>query len=265
MRRPHRDATATINNPAKGCGATPCPSIAANDTVSPHRGTVGHTCFLILLATTFFLITASGCELVAFVTQGFAPRKIKALHDLADRPTLVLVDDPLGRLGDPGLPNEIANQVAFHLAEESLVSQDNLIEARQLYDLRTKLGKDYSRTPVDRIGRELGAQQVIHVYVESVSYSQNPGMYHPTATVHVKVIDAVKGKRLFPLQKALDDENSPLSHHAVNVSMPHRTMADGGHHAVRFLGKPLAQRLGRDIARVFFDHLPRQPGDPLEN
>jgi len=241
------------------------PLIAANKSVSTDHPTAGYTRFLVLLATAALLVTTNGCELVGFVAQGFSASKIKAVYDLADRPTLVLVDDPSGRLGNPALPHEIANQVAFHLSEESIVSQANLIEPHHLYELKTKLGKDYARTPVDRIGRELGAQQVIHIYVESVSYSQNPGMYHPIATVHVKVIDAVKGKRLFPLQRTLDDESSPLSHHTVNISMPHRTMSDGGYNPVRHFGKPLAHRIGRDVARLFFDYLPRQPGEPLEN
>lgn len=239
--------------------------IAAHHTLPKHRDVAAPIHVLILLATAAFFVTTSGCELVGFVAQGFSATKVKALHDLADRPTLVLVDDPSGRLGDPALPNEIANQVAFHLAGESIVSQANLIEPHHLYGLTTKLGKEYARTPVDRIGRELGAQQVIHVYVESVSYTQNPGMYHPISTVHVKVIDAVKGKRRFPPQRTLDDESSSLSHHTVNVSMPHRTMADDGRNAVRHFGRPLAQRIGRDVARLFFDYLPRQPGEPLEN
>ena len=231
----------------------------------PRRPTAWHVRLLILLATVVFFVTTSGCELVGFVAQAIVPPKIKASYDLADRPTLVLVDDPSGRLGDPTLPHEIANQIAFHLSKESIVSQANLIEPHHLYELKAKLGKDYSRTPVDRIGRELGAQQVIHVYVESVSYTQNPGMYHPIATIHVKVIDAVKSKRLFPPQKTLDDENSSLSHHTVNISMPHRTMSDDGHNAVRHFGRPLVERLGRNVARLFFDHPPRQPGEPFEN
>ena len=47
--------------------------------------------------------------------------------------------------------------------------------------------------------------------------------------------------------------------------MPHRTMSDDGRHGPRYFDKALTQRLGRDVGRLFFDHLHRQPGEPLEN
>ena len=252
-----------------GRSTTQYSSIATNNAALTHRSATryGPVHFLALLTTTIFFITnSSGCELFAFVAQGFSPGKIKALYKLADRPTLVLVDDPSNQLGAPSLPNGIANQVAFHLSDESIVSQANLIEPHHLYDLATKLNKDYSRTPIDRIGRELGAQQVIHIYVQSASYSWEPGMYRPSATVHVKVIDAVQGKRLFPPQRSVSESKTyPENHHTVQVLLPPRTMTDGGHNAVRYFGKPLTERIGRDAARLFFDHLPRQPNEPLEN
>ena len=219
-------------------------------------------------AACFFLATllsaAPGCEIFGFFLNGLFPSKVKARYRLEDRPTLVLIDDPHNALEDPTLSDQIANQAASYLIQERVLSKTNAIPPDGLYALKTRLGRGYARTPIDRIGRSLNADQVIHILIKSTAVVDSPGLLRPTAIVQVKVIDATTGKRLYP---APDPENPALTvnnHHTVNSVMPHRGDSSGDPGVIKEARRNLALRIARDTARIFFDYLPRQPGQPFE-
>ncbi len=218
---------------------------------------------LVILVT---LCAATGCQAVAYVAYVFFPKKTKARHQLADTTTAVLVDDPSHLLGDRTLSVHMANHVGFHLTQQGILSQAHLVPPGHIYELAGRLGDQFARTPVDQVGRQLKASQVIHVYVTSVSHDQEPGLIRPTATLQVKVIDAVEGKRLFP-PTGPDHTFSGTSHPhgTVVATMRHRPVDNESPLAVRQVRKLLTERAGLEVARVFFDHLPRQPGDLLED
>ena len=46
--------------------------------------------------------------------------------------------------------------------------------------------------------------------------------------------------------------------------MFYRSAPDGGVEVMRAIQLKLVKRLGRDVAWLFFDHVPRQPGDKFE-
>lgn len=211
------------------------------------------------------MLLLTGCEVIALVTYIFAPSKIKARHKLADVPTLILVDDPSNRLGDPGLTGHIAHHAGFTLSQHGVLQEDHLVSTGELYALVARLGHDYARTAVDRIGSELGAQQVIHVYVDAVTFRTEPGLLRPTATVQVRVIDAVEGRRVYPLNPLPAGSTTSMGdYESLVVTMKYQ--GDNSHsvNVDRDIQTALAQRIGRDVARLFFDYLPRQPGEPFE-
>lgn len=209
------------------------------------------------------MTTLAGCEVIGFLGQSLFNPKVEALYVLTDRPTLILVDDPTHQMGEPRIAYAVAEETGFHLAEASVVSESNLLAPARVHELAARLGSDYPQTPIDQIGRALGAQQVIHVYIHSVSLSPEPGLLRPIVEAHVKVIDVEQGRRVFPPPPQAD-QPLPRSHHPVTVTMFYRSAPNGGAEVMRAIQLKLVKRLGRDIARLFFDHVPRQPGDKFE-
>ena len=181
-----------------------------------------------------------------------------------DRPTLILVDDPSGQLGDPGLANMIAGQIGHQLVKEEVIGLANVVSPHKLYDLAAEMGSEYVRTPVDQIGQRLGARQVIYVYIQSVSLSEQPGLFRPTAVVRVKLIDVTEGRQLFP-EVPGDLGSSETEFHNIHVVMYYRGAEDFGHGVVQTIRKKLADRISRDVSRLFFEYLPRQPGDKFDD
>ncbi len=199
-----------------------------------------------------------GCEVFGIAASMFSSGKTKAVYELQNQPTLVLVDDPNHQLGNPGLRDQIANEIGFHLERQKVI--DSVIAPAQLNNLVAALGERYAATPVDQIGRRLGARQVIHVQVESVALQTGPGVIQPTARVQVKVIDADHGQRLFPTGSAV-----PAGGYALTIQFrqrPHEQI-DRGSSVV--LGRQLAQRIARDVARLFHDYALRKIGEPFDD
>ena len=218
------------------------------------------------LAAVFALIFIAGslvgCELLSFFSAGLSSNKIPAKFELADKPTAVLVDDPTNTNGDRFLQRQIASEIGFLLKENEVTSQ--IIDQRKLDNLRNELGNNYGKTAIDEIGRRVGADQVIYIDIKTVQYRAEPGMLRPMAVCEVKVIDATNGRRLFPGFDDEDDEgaNLPTEGHLVAVTMFYRTQEPGGE--LQLVSKVLAERVGRDIARLFFEYKAREPGEPFE-
>ncbi len=210
------------------------------------------------------LLPLTGCEGIALIAQGFSPPKVEALYRPVDRPTLVLVDDPPGQFGDPSLPNEIAHQIGFHLIQQAALTQPNVVSPHGLYELATRLGEAFATTPIDQIGQRLGAEQVVYVYVQAVRLIQEPGMFRPSAAVRVRVIDTTTGTQLFP-DPQRDDVSADPHYHNLTISMFYRSASNYNHETVRTVQQLLAKRIARDVARLFFDHTPRQPGEKFDD
>lgn len=201
------------------------------------------------------VLPLSGCELFSFIAQGVVQPKTKARFTLHDQSTVVLVDDPEGSLGNPTLPNVIANRVAFELKQNMAVT--TIVPPDRLHALAATAGKGYRRMPVDQIGRELGAQQVIHVHVESVQLQAEPGLYRPIAAVRVKVIDAIESRRLFPTADHHSaDPNSALFERGelLMVQIDYKVAGVTPRTEAMVVSRRLANHIGHKIARLFYDY-----------
>ena len=113
------------------------------------------------------------------------------------------------------------------------------------------------------MGRLIGAHQVVHVTIEKVSLQNEPGVYRPTGKVAVRVIDVEYGRIIFPGNQ-LEHVGAKPGYTVAGV-LPYVTQIDGAPSARRRLSQALAQRLGRNVARLFYDYLPRQAGEPFEH
>ena len=219
---------------------------------------------ILLLVGSCVTLSLTGCELFGALAQAFFPEKVKPLYQPDDRPMLILVDDPGRLLGNPAVPHDIANQIGFFLIQQSVLSKSHHISPSGLYDLAARLGPSYAQTPIDQIGKQLGAQQVMYVYVHGVSLGQEPGLFRPAAVVRVKIIDVVGSKQLFP--GASREPLSPDSpYHDVKIEMFYHGASDYSDERVRVIRQLLARRIARDVSRLFYEYLPRQPGDRFED
>lgn len=199
---------------------------------------------------------AAGCAMLLAalgLAAGCFYQRIKAKYELPEKITLVLVDDPSDALGGAHLARHVANQIGFQLVRHEAVPAT--VPLNRVSELQRELGDAFATTPIDEVGRTLGAQQVIHVQVLSAKTGYEPGVSRPTAQSRVKVIDVEQRRRLWP-QPRPGVHTAPRGH-TVSSSMFYRYTGNG---EVRGTQNDLKQRfatlIGNDIAKLFYDHEP---------
>lgn len=192
-----------------------------------------------------------GCNIagpIAYATQ--PEQKVPAAFELADRPTVVFVDDREGKLVPVGLRDVIAEKVSEDLMVQNIVT--TAIRPRDALALARSHDRNSNLLPIDAIGRAVGAEQVIYVEIESFSESVDNYQPKPVAVAHVKVIDAVEQTRLFP-----PDDQSSFDFHVVNSALgevdPTLYRSPSTRRVIREM---MARQLGGDIGRVFYEHVP---------
>jgi hypothetical protein len=202
-------------------------------------------------------LTCAGCDAPGFVTYVIAgPPKVDAVFDLDERATLVIVDDPNNLMGDPNNPAVIAANVGFHLRENEVIEPELIVSQDRLTVLAGQMGKRYFATPIDEIGRRLDAEQVIHVQVRGMDLQSDNTYYEPTADVEVKVIDVVTGDRLFPPIEPDLPRRETQPGHEMLISLKAQTIDETRRHALQMLTRTLAERVGLEVAQLFYKHVP---------
>lgn len=215
-------------------------------------------CLVALVA----LSALSACNIlgpVAFLTMG--EEKKPAMYTLEDRPTVVFVDDRANVIGRTSTRRMIGEQItrdliAQELVNEAISSRDAIRLARQ--------ETDDAPMPIDEIGRQLGAEQVIYVEVLRFQSMEDAYTLRPTASCRVRVIDVANRRRLFPDPDAPETMASDVGH-TVNVTM--REVSEELYRSpsgIRQLEESLAVTLGSDVARLFYKHVPRELGSSLQ-
>ncbi len=212
---------------------------------------------LVALAITLFV--ATGCETVGYVADVIAgEQNIPAAYEPQERATLVLVEDPLGKLPTPDLAPRIAGRVSDHLTDQQVVSQ--IIPTTVLNRFITQT-PDYhthpENWPIDKIGRQVGAEQVIYIVVQSFQLSEDNAIYRPVAEVRVKVVDVASGKRLFPTHTTAG--------YPVVTRQFYRSMEGSSGTTDNIVSRQLADQLAAEVAKLFYEHTPPQPGEGLPN
>lgn len=215
------------------------------------HGVAGRRLGVVALAA--ILTATAGCEVagvVADVVGGGG--QVDAVYELPDRPTLVLVDDPANRLPRHHLADIIAGRIGDALKNNDIVEQ--VVPTTMAGSLEQR-HDDFDRWPIDKVGQHAGAQQVIYVLVQAFSL-RDEAIYRPTARVHVKVIDAASGARLFP--PARHEHGYPVARQQQYTHMDGATAT-----TEQLLGRRLAETLARDIGRLFHPYPKPQPGERL--
>lgn len=221
--------------------------------------------------TRAILIFIALCLLVGCGGEGYFSHlvsggdKVPALYTLEERPTLILVDDPADRFADPNLPLTVAINIEHHLKQNEVLV-DKIIAQRKVADLQAKHGLDFASMPVDRVGRELEAEQVIYVLIDDVALENVPGVFRPKATAQVKVIDVKTGRRLFPNPPAPNQpiETTPTRGHPIVTEMSYKGSDINSRGTLTQLKRQLAETVGRDAARLFYKWKPPEIGHRFE-
>ncbi|QDU71162.1 hypothetical protein [Mucisphaera calidilacus] len=209
-----------------------------------------HTNLVVLLLVTLLL---PGCAFFGYTAAAVtgAPR-IPAAYKLKVFPVLVMVDDPDEQLGSAGLTSQIAEMVGFYITEniDKRIDED-FIPAQRLSALADRLGREdvFPKTPIDVIGRELGAKEVVCVVIESAKLDMAPGMLRPQAAVSVTVVDVESGQRVYPESGS----------HRLEVKLKPMHDDRAGRATSRLASQKMAEDIALKVSKLFYKHWEAEP------
>lgn len=199
-------------------------------------------------------LLVSGCQTAGFFANVIGGgEKIDALYEPADRPLVVMVDDSAQ---NPKLPSRdlalrIADRVSRDFEQQEIVQQ--VVDCTLVADLAAREA-DFAKWPIDRIGKQVGAEQVLYIVVDAFRLTEDDAIFRPFVQVRVKIIDATTGERLFPG----DDSGVTV------VAQLNYSAMDGANATThRILSERLAEQLADEISKLFYRHKAPEPGDRL--
>ncbi|MHB1155479.1 MAG: hypothetical protein ACYC26_01435 [Phycisphaerales bacterium] len=203
----------------------------------------------VLMTAAFAL---AGCDTVGYVATAIGGGgDIPALYALKDRPTLVFVDDPAHKLSTTTLAGLIAGRVGQELEDQKVVTR--VIDPTVVDQMRAE-HSEFATWPIDKIGKQAGAEQVIYISVQEWRMVTEGGaMYEPTCEVRVKVVDVPSGTRLFP------DPSTELGYPMV-TQRRHTDMLQADAATGLVLARDLAEHAAGDTAKMFYAHPGPEPG-----
>jgi len=195
-----------------------------------------------------FVVGTNGCAVLGFFGYALFPDKVKAAYELEDRPTVIVVDDPSQVLEDHELLYEIGHGIGEQLMEHQVLRQ--IVPGEKLLRLEAKLGDEYSRLPIDQLGQDLGADQVVHTAIEKVMVSQ----VRITLVCQVKVIDARDSVRLFPSPNPPRPPASARDIGLVTTQLIYQPVSELGPGRREMVNREMARRVSVEVARLFYDY-----------
>jgi hypothetical protein len=203
----------------------------------------GRVALAIFILYSAFCICCSGCNAVgAVLAKTTPPPMVKAQYAPPKEPLLVLVENPHNRAA---LQLE-ADAVTRQLVDQMRVHQvAPVIDPSDAEALRNAKGPAYRRMPIDQIGREVGATQVIYVNLERFEIERAVGSELPSgeAQARVRVVSTDNGDVVWPLDSA---GGHPLT---VKVQ-PQHTATQVPEQAVR---QQLYAAIAERVAKLFYD------------
>ena len=206
---------------------------------------------IVVMCATVLLV--AGCNYLlpaSYIIEG--PPKAPAAFELPSKRTVVIVDDKINRMPRVALRVGIGDSVGTHLLENNVVPET--ITTRDAVALIRRMDTASKPISIQRICESLGAEQVVYVEIDDFNLSGGREEGGPEAVALVKVLDITNGSRLWPtagseaVQSSLQDINPSL----IATSAGRREVED-----------KLAEKLGDDIAKLFYAHERRELGGRL--
>lgn len=201
---------------------------------------------------------AGGCNIVAPIAYAIeGPGTIDAEHELLPVRTAVLVDDRDSILPRTALRVELGEAVGKTLLDEEVVPE--VLSTRDVIAyVRAQERKD-AQLSMQKIAEGLKVKQLIYVEVMSFDLIDRGGSPRPTATAYVKVLDIDGKQRSYPPPDMIDGREVTAQIREVDPEL-FRTPS-----ARRTVEDQLVTRLGRQIARLFFEHERLDLGENLQS
>ena len=199
------------------------------------------------------VLLVAGCNYLlpaSYIIEG--PPKAPAAFELPSKRTVVIVDDKINRMPRVALRVGIGDSVGTHLLENNVVPET--ITTRDAVALIRRMDTASKPVSIQRICESLGAEQVVYVEIDEFNLSGGREEGGPEAVALIKVLDITNGSRLWPtagseaVQSSLQDINPSL----ISTSAGRREVED-----------KLAEKLGEDIAKLFYAHVRRELGGRL--
>jgi len=187
-----------------------------------------------------------GCNIVGPIAYTIGgPPKTDAAHELDPSASLVVfVDDRASRAPRRSLRSVLAKKIEQTLIEKQIVAADRLFPNAAA--TRAAQGETYDApVSIAEVGRRVGADLILYVEMTGWGLTADGVSLAPQATAEVKVIEAATGDRVFPEGGKGVPVSAKLQQGGVTPSSP----------AARAqLEQSLAQALGAQIAKLFFEH-----------
>lgn len=225
-----------------------------------HRGST--TAGLAILALCAMAMVA--CNILGpagYFIMGPEKTKPQFLLD-PKRSTVIFVDDRASVLPNRTVRQHIAKAVEKVLLEGKAVMQADIIDSDAIlaYSTRERFAKPQG---IAEVGRAVSAQVVVYATVDTFTLSADGAQFQPIASVRVKVIDAVDGRRLWPgadpdpADPAASASATPqVTWAPVNVNLTTQQGTAPTNSAERTSAElELADRLGRAIGRLFVEYV----------
>ena len=226
-----------------------------------------------ILLLSFLGLSLAGCEGFGFLAVLFDGNKVPPAYELKPCKTLVMVDDPASVLPDKIVQRVIENNIVFHIdrnlplqqnpKEEPGVPVISFVPLTKLYKVQSEMEDDFDSVPIDRIGKKVGADQVIFVTVTDFRTLYAGALYKPTASLDIKVIDVESGRRVFPKRGKMVDKDAVPPGYLMTAELNYKSSHVKGPGNQQEMQKKLAEYIGRQIAELFYKHKLPEIGSTL--
>ncbi len=188
-----------------------------------------------------------GCQFAAWFLQVAFPVIVEAEYDMPDHRTAVFIDDPRNILPSEQVEVEVGDRILKDLVAEGVLSEGNTIPTREVSALETN-HKDFQSWTIQKVGQELGVDQLIYVFVDTFDLGETQEQFRPSAATRIKVYDVQANTRVYPAGGGVD-------YRRINTRLAFVGPQHLSTQAVRqTVTAGLSQDLARDIARLFYRH-----------
>jgi len=219
-----------------------------------HRSTLLGVLIISLVAA-----VPVGCNIIspiAYIIGGLP--KVDAEYEFEERTTTIFVDDRANVIGPNarGIRLKIADQITQDLIEHDVLKPEMIISPRDTLGLVMAKDRYSDRMPIDVIGREVGAEQIL--YIEMFAFGQaRDGTPKPATACRVRVIDVTNRVRLYPTDSTETSRMVLAELPAIDPSA-YRDVST----KLKIYQK-LAEVTGSQIGKLFYRHEARELGDRL--
>jgi hypothetical protein len=213
---------------------------------------------LIICALVWAMCCLAACNIVAGVLYVTSPDPEQiALFELPLKKTVVFVDDRHNIMHPSRLKGVIADKVTSELlGRELLVDMIAPRDAMRYADSQDRKG---SILTIGAIGKAVNASVVIYVEVSTFIMTVDGHNPAPLGGCSVRVVDVDTRVQLFPAPDSTDAAYKIRS--ALHRIDPHQLESVS---ETRKLSNKLADKMGDDIAKLFYTHTTGRLGENLE-